>query len=76
MKRIVDELGCVKITWRSWRKRAEVSGHLTNEGLIDIIGVGIFSDPNEAAAKVSGRAGVDGWRLWQVPDGRALKDFE
>ena len=75
IKRIVDEVGPVKITWRSRRKQSSHNAHLTNDGLIDIIGVGIFSDPTEAAAKASGYSFVDGWRLWQVPDGRALRDF-
>ncbi len=76
MQRIVEEVGPVKITWSSLRKRSSLKGHLTNEGLIDIIGVGIFADPTEAAAKATGNSFVDGWRIWRVPDGRTLSEFE
>lgn len=75
MKRIVDQVGAVKISWRSRRRRASLDGHLTNEGLIEIIGVGIFSDPTQAAVEASGNTAVNGWRIWQVPDGRRLADF-
>lgn len=76
MQRIVEEVGPVKIMWSSLRKRSSLNGHLTNEGLIDIIGVGIFADPTEAAAKATGNSFVDGWRIWRVPDGRTLSEFE
>ncbi len=76
MQRIVAEVGPVTITWHSRRKGSTVNGHLTNDGLIDIIGIGIFSDPTKAATEVSGNSYVDGWRIWQVPDGRVLNEFD
>ncbi|QOR48091.1 hypothetical protein INS90_01990 [Trueperella pecoris] len=75
MQRIVAEIGVAKLTWRSRRKHRALHGYLTSSGLIDIIGVGTFADPSEAAATASGNPYADGWHLWQVPDGRTLGDF-
>lgn len=76
MARIVSQVGAVKLSWRSRRRRQALVGYLTYDGLIDILGVGLFADPSQAAATASGMDGVDGWHRWQVPDGRTLADFD
>ncbi|VEI13642.1 hypothetical protein [Trueperella bialowiezensis] len=75
IQRVVGDVGAVTITWKSRRRRSSRSAQLTSNGLIEISGVGIFADPSKAAAAASGNRFANGWKVWQVPDGRALGDF-
>jgi len=42
---------------------------LTTDGLIVLPDGARLTDPSEAAARVSGRADVDGWGVWRIGDG-------
>lgn len=72
MQAIVKQIGAVRVVWSSPRKGINYTAHLSNAGLIEVIGVGVYADPSDAAQAASGLDDADGWHLWRVPDGRRL----
>ena len=76
MQQVVAEVGAVDVTWRSRRRRRRsLSARLTETGLLEVEGKGVFADPSQAAVAASGMIGADGWRMWLVPDGRSFGEI-
>lgn len=57
------------LVWVRERRGQRFSALLRSDGMIELPDGTVVSDPDVAAATLSGVEGVDGWRAWRLGDG-------
>ena len=62
------------LTWNRPRVGATYSAVALADGTIQLNDGRVFTSPSRAAIEAAGVAAYDGWRAWQVDDGRSLAD--
>ena len=63
------------LTWNRPRVGATYRAMALADGTIQLDDGRVFTSPSRAAIEAAGVAAYDGWRAWQVDDGRSLADL-